>query len=120
MITVYEEPRNPCSPSPCGANAICKERNGAGSCSCISEFFGDPYTGCRPECVMNSDCAKNLACINNKCTDPCPGICGINAECHVINHSPTCSCLHGYTGNALQSCNLIPCKLLYYYFLFIL
>lgn len=78
--TVLDEEVNPCSPSPCGANAICKERNGVGSCLCIAEYFGDPYTGCRPECVQNSECDRSKACVNNKCIDPCPGVCGINAS----------------------------------------
>lgn len=103
---MYDPPSMPCNPSPCGANAICKERNGAGSCACVSEFYGDPYTGCRPECVMNTDCPRSLSCINNKCKDPCPGTCGINAECRVVNHSPTCTCFNGYIGNALSACSL--------------
>lgn len=103
-----EGPRAPCNPSPCGANAVCKERNGAGSCSCLPEYFGDPYIGCRPECVINSDCDRSKACINNKCRDPCPGTCGLNAECHVVNHAPSCSCLPGYSGDPLTSCILVP------------
>lgn len=99
-----EPPRNPCQPSPCGANAVCKERNGAGSCTCLPEYTGDPYTGCRPQCVTNSDCDRSKACFNNKCKDPCPGACGVNAECRAINHAPSCYCLPGYTGNALKSC----------------
>lgn len=75
-----QEEIKPCSPSPCGANAVCKERDGVGSCSCLPEYFGDPYTGCRPECVQNSECDRSKACINNKCKDPCPGVCGINAS----------------------------------------
>lgn len=101
-----EESRNPCNPSPCGANAVCKERNSAGSCSCLPEYYGDPYTGCRPECVQNSDCDRSKACNNNKCTDPCPGVCGINAECRVQNHSPVCICIEGYEGDPMNSCNL--------------
>ncbi|XP_037295454.1 uncharacterized protein LOC119189544 isoform X2 [Manduca sexta] len=101
-----EPPPNPCNPSPCGANALCKERNGVGSCTCLPEYFGDPYTGCRPECVSNSDCDRNKACSNNRCKDPCPGTCGINAECRTINHSPTCTCLHGYNGNPLVKCEM--------------
>ncbi|CAH1404987.1 unnamed protein product [Nezara viridula] len=97
----------PCNPSPCGANAVCKERNGAGSCSCLPEYFGDPYSGCRPECVTNSDCDRSKACMNNKCKDPCPGTCGINAECRVINHAPSCSCLQGYSGDPLTKCLII-------------
>jgi len=110
LVTVrpVEAPRRPCEPSPCGSNAICRERNGAGSCSCQPQYFGDPYTGCRPECVLSSDCAKDRTCINNKCSDPCPGTCGLNAQCRVINHVPSCSCLPGYTGDSLRSCSAIP------------
>jgi hypothetical protein len=107
---VFEPKENiaPCDPSPCGSNAICKERNGAGSCSCIPEYFGDPYTNCRPECSQNSDCDRSKACFNQKCRDPCPGVCGNNAQCHVVNHSPSCECLPGFTGNALSGCRETP------------
>lgn len=105
---MYEEPAHPCSPSPCGVNAICRELDGAGSCSCLPEYFGDPYIECRPECVMNSDCPRSKACVNQKCVDPCPGACGINAECRVINHAPQCSCLYGYIGDPLRACQLPP------------
>lgn len=71
---------SPCANSPCGANAICKERNGVGSCACLPEYYGDPYTGCRPECVQNSECDQTKACVNNKCVDPCPGVCPPNAS----------------------------------------
>lgn len=108
VVQPVEIPSDPCNPSPCGANAICKERNGVGSCICIDQYSGDPYTSCRPECVTNSDCARHLACLNNKCRDPCPGICGLNAECHVSNHAPVCNCLPGYIGNPLSSCHLPP------------
>lgn len=105
----YDPPQSPCSLSPCGINAVCNERNGAGSCACVPEFFGDPYVECRPECVTNSDCPKSRSCVNNKCRDPCSsGTCGINAECRVFSHSPTCSCLEGYTGNPSSSCHIIP------------
>lgn len=107
-IQPVEAPLEPCSPSPCGANAICKERNGAGSCTCLPEYTGDPYAGCRPECVLNTDCDRAKACVRNKCVDPCPGTCGLNAECRVVNHAPSCSCLPGYTGNPLSSCHLPP------------
>lgn len=107
LATVTEEPRNPCNPSPCGANAVCRERNGAGSCSCLPEYFGDPYSGCRPECVANSDCDRSRSCVNNKCVDPCPGTCGLNSECSVINHAPFCSCIPGYTGDPMRACTVI-------------
>lgn len=124
LVKAIEQPSNPCNPSPCGANAICKERNGVGSCTCITEYFGDPYTSCRPECVTNSDCPRDKACTNNKCINPCQGICGINAECHVNNHAPSCTCLAGYTGNPLNACHLLisskPSYYIFFYFLAIL
>lgn len=106
MPPVNQPPAEPCNPSPCGSNAVCKERNGAGSCTCLSDYTGDPYVGCRPECVQNSDCVHTRACINNKCQDPCVGACGLNAQCQVYNHQPSCSCFSGYTGNPLTSCHL--------------
>lgn len=111
QFLVFEPPpeiRKPCDPSPCGINAVCKEKNGAGSCSCLPEYFGDPYSICKPECSVNSDCDRSKACFNQKCKDPCPGVCGHNAECSVINHSPSCSCVPGYTGNPLTGCREPP------------
>jgi hypothetical protein len=101
------ENRNPCNPSPCGANANCREQNGAGACTCVQDYVGNPYEGCRPECVLNSDCPSNLACLNSKCKDPCPGTCGRNAVCQVVNHLPSCTCLTGYTGDPFRQCSII-------------
>lgn len=98
---------SPCDPSPCGDNAVCRERNQAGSCSCLSGYIGNPYEGCRPECILNSDCPPNKACIRNKCNDPCPGTCGPNADCNVINHLPVCNCIPGYTGDPFVFCNIV-------------
>lgn len=98
--TVLPVPSDPCSPSPCGPNALC--RNGA--CTCASEYRGNPYEGCYPECVQNSDCSYDKACSNNKCADPCTGICGQNAECAVVNHIPTCSCIQNYEGDSFTLC----------------
>lgn len=70
--------------------------------------MGDPYTGCHPECVANTDCTRDKACVNNKCSNPCPGVCGFNADCHVYNHAPTCICQAGFTGNALVACHELP------------
>ena len=71
-------------------------------------YFGDPYTQCRPECVTNSDCPANRACANLKCIDPCPGTCGLQARCQVVNHIPTCTCKQGYRGDPFTQCVLIP------------
>lgn len=108
QIVIPQERPTPCVPSPCGANAQCREQNGAGSCSCIADYIGNPYEGCRPECILNSDCPSNQACIQNKCKDPCPGTCGQNAECHVLNHLPSCTCRSGFTGDPFSYCHVTP------------
>lgn len=95
---------DPCNPSPCGANARCTSRQDAGSCQCLEGYFGNPYEGCRPECVLDSDCPSNRACQQQKCQDPCPGTCGLNAVCNVLNHVPSCSCLTGYSGDPYRVC----------------
>lgn len=96
-------PEDPCLPSPCGPNAQCQNNGGNPACSCLPSYIGTPPS-CRPECVINPDCPSNKACINAKCTDPCPGSCGENAECNVVNHAVTCTCSTGYTGNPFVQC----------------
>lgn len=107
-----EEPiSKPCDPSPCGPNAICEESNTLEKCRCIEDFLGDPYSinGCRPECVINSECPSNQACVNNKCADPCgQSICGNNAKCYTTNHVPSCVCSEGYEGDAINGCYSPP------------
>lgn len=104
---IQQEQVNPCVPSPCGANAVCRDHGGVGSCECLPEYFGNPYDGCRPECVLNSDCTPNRACIRNKCENPCQGMCGQNADCQVVNHLPMCQCRVGYTGDSYTYCRPI-------------
>ena len=107
ILFLTDEPvtqQNPCIPFPCGANANCDN----GVCTCLPEYFGNPITGCRPECVLNTDCSRDKACIRNKCQDPCPGTCAFNAVCNVINHIPMCSCPSGFQGNAFVQCNPSP------------
>lgn len=96
---------DPCNPSPCGPNAVCR---GQGLCECIPEYSGNPYEACRPECVLNPECPRDKACLRNKCRDPCPGTCGQNAQCDVVNHIPVCSCPQGFTGDPFSSCRLLP------------
>lgn len=67
--------------------------------------MGSP-PNCKPECVSNSECPNHLACINEKCKDPCPGTCGLNSECRVISHTPNCVCLAGFTGDPFNQCSL--------------
>lgn len=96
---------NPCVPSPCGPNSQCKVQGESPSCSCLPEFIGSPPS-CKPECITNSECSYNLACVNMKCKNPCPGACAPNAECHIVSHSPICQCKNGYVGDPFSQCIL--------------
>lgn len=98
-------PTNPCVPSPCGPNAECAIRGESPACSCLPTFVGAP-PNCRPECTINPECPSTRACVNQKCRDPCPGACGSNAKCSVVNHSPVCSCVPGFTGDPFTGCLL--------------
>lgn len=100
-------PQDPCYPSPCGPNAQCRNANGAPSCSCLPTYMGTP-PNCRPECIIHQECISNRACINQKCTDPCPGSCGLNARCDVLNHIPVCTCFENYSGDPFSNCQPAP------------
>lgn len=108
--------RDPCNPSPCGPNAQCRD----GVCSCLPEYQGDPYKGCRPECVVNSDCPRDKACVRNKCADPCVGVCGQNANCLVVNHVPTCNCIEGFSGDPFYICRKIEGNFLSWFQIFMI
>lgn len=94
---------NPCVPSPCGANAECRVVGDTPSCSCLAGFLGLP-PNCRPECVSNSECPSHLACMTQKCRDPCVGSCATNAECRVVSHTPMCVCPNDFTGDPFTQC----------------
>lgn len=108
-VIAYEEPKDPCFPSPCGPNSQCHRTENQAVCSCLPSYLGSP-PNCKPECVVSSECPSHKACSNQKCVDPCPGTCGSNADCKVINHSPVCSCPSGYTGDPFTRCYAIPRK----------
>lgn len=94
-------------PSPCGPNSQCRDIGGVPSCSCLASYVGSP-PNCRPECSINQECLSSLACIQQKCRDPCPGSCGFGAQCSVINHTPICSCPEGFTGDPFANCHPKP------------
>lgn len=96
---------NPCLPSPCGPFSQCRDVGGSPSCSCLPQYMGSP-PNCRPECSINTDCASDKACINERCVDPCRGSCGLNADCRVQAHLAICRCFDGYTGDPFNSCTL--------------
>lgn len=104
------EPRDPCYPSPCGLNSQCVVSvDNKPSCSCIQNYVGSP-PNCEPECRANSECPTNQACIRQKCTDPCIGLCGFNALCQVTLHLAQCTCPESYTGDPFTVCSQIICK----------
>ena len=106
---------NPC-PGTCGINAVCQVLNHIPTCTCIENYIGDRCDcsclpgmigsppNCRPECIRNADCPTDKACRNQKCVDPCPGLCGRNAYCNVRNHIPICICENGFIGDPFSSC----------------
>lgn len=102
-------PENPCQPSPCGLYSNCRALNGHAVCSCIPNYVGAP-PNCRPECMSSSECSQDKSCINERCKDPCPGTCGNNALCRVVNHNPICSCSPGYSGDPFVRCLLEESK----------
>lgn len=111
IITAQEDiPRDPCQPSPCGPNSQCRVSNGQSICSCLPEYNGSP-PNCRPECVVSAECPVDKICKNQKCISPCPGPCGSNTDCRVINHSPICTCQNRYTGDPFSRCYIITGKL---------
>ena len=95
---------DPCAPNPCGRFSQCTDEHGVARCACLQGYFGTP-PNCRPECLLSSDCSPQLACIQQKCSDPCIGICGSNAQCKVVNHRAICSCPADFTGDPFVSCN---------------
>lgn len=102
-------PSDPCVPTPCGPNSKCLQHDETAVCSCLPNYIGRA-PNCRPECTTNSECARNLACINERCVNPCIGTCGSSATCNVYNHQASCTCLAGYTGDPFSSCSPIPSK----------
>lgn len=101
---------NPCSTTVCGPNSQCRETNNQAVCSCWPTYLGIP-PACRPECVINSECSQNQACMKQKCVNPCIGVCGIRATCEVINHNPICACPPAHTGDPFVQCTFFTSKL---------
>lgn len=101
------KPESLCLPSPCGPNSDCRIIGTQAACSCLSNYIGRP-PNCRPECSTNAECSSNLSCINEKCQDPCPGSCGVNTSCSVLNHNSICVCIFGYDGDPTLQCSEIP------------
>lgn len=100
--------RSPCEPSPCGPQAVCQiNYDRQALCTCQEGSTGDPYSleGCHSrECEIDDECPIDKACIGYICRNPCPGVCGLNAKCHIEAHHPVCVCEDGFVGNPLLCC----------------
>lgn len=69
--------------------------------------------------MISAECPANLACINERCSDPCIGACGAFTTCTVLNHNSICQCTIGYTGDPFSSCTeIVQCKINYFRFYF--
>lgn len=105
---------NPCvSSEVCGINALCHVDNHNPVCRCPVGHLGDPKFECIPPsvalgCSSNSKCLGTEACINSKCINPCN--CGVNSDCIITNHYPSCICQPGYSGNPQLGCYKLECE----------
>jgi hypothetical protein len=88
---VVQPPTDPCIPTPCGPYANCKNKNNVAACVCQENYIGAP-PNCRPECITDSNCRNDKACIQQRCRDPCSGTCGDNAGCKLELVSKCISC----------------------------
>lgn len=116
---INEQCVNPCVyENNCAMRAECIAQDHNAICKCIQGFVGNPYVSCSPEpkyeCIIDSDCSQNnLACINNKCQNPCEELkpCTSPAKCQVIPSSPVrtmiCVCPDGYISSGNGVCEPI-------------
>lgn len=60
----------------------------------------------KPECHVHDECSDVLACIEQRCQNPCAVYdnCAHNAECYVTRHRAVCSCADGYIGDPNIQC----------------
>lgn len=113
---------NPCEQSsPCAPNAVCFVRNHAANCKCPDTLpNGNPLSYCEqprvatgPECRYDDDCPSKLACIREKCVEPCRELspCAPSARCSVLDSSPVrtmvCECPELFVPDENGECRRI-------------
>lgn len=116
---------DPCSSianPPCAQNAICYSQNHAAGCICPPHLpEGNPMSYClppkvvigKPECELDLDCPSKLACIKNKCVNPCTELspCHRSAQCTVVDTVPVrtmiCTCPEGWIPDENGQCHAV-------------
>lgn len=83
---------------------MCVNSGETPACSCHPGFIGTP-PNCRPECTISAECPATLACVGQKCKNPCEQACGPRALCSVVDHRATCACEPGLEGDPFQGCS---------------
>lgn len=112
--------------SMCGYKSICRMINKQAVCGCPMGHTGDPSVRCEPlendptsanssnnGCQRHTDCDAKDICLKSVCVDPCADkfqlshngqVCGKMAKCLVVEHTPLCGCLDGFSGNPYLEC----------------
>eukprot|EP00095_Tigriopus_kingsejongensis_P001426 maker-scaffold723_size106546-snap-gene-0.18 protein:Tk01426 transcript:maker-scaffold723_size106546-snap-gene-0.18-mRNA-1 annotation:"hypothetical protein SINV_03269" len=92
------EKPDPCNPNPCGMLATCSPNGQSYHCECPRGTFGDGFVSCQQgECLKDPDCAKDKACMDFFCINPClmNSTCRAQDFCKVINHISVCGSNQG-------------------------
>ena len=102
---------------PCGRSAECVQRDHKAQCRCPEGMVGDPEIECKdiiqPICVNDYDCPSKLACIEERCQNPCEYFepCHPSANCRVIDlkasRGMVCECEEGYVTKEDGKCELV-------------
>lgn len=100
--------------NPCSTRAECRVNNHIAMCKCPEGMIGNPYIECRtlpgPECTVDGDCPARMACLSNKCQNPCTVLepCTRPSECEVVPSLPVrtmiCVCPSGYVSSGSGTC----------------
>lgn len=80
-----------CDSDSCAPTARCIGQKHQPVCNCQSGTSGNPYVECssyreQPQCTADAECPSQLACINQRCENPC-------AQSNVCSPQQTCSIL---------------------------
>ncbi|CAL4155880.1 unnamed protein product [Meganyctiphanes norvegica] len=77
--------------------------NHTATCTCHDSLNGNPYayesdSGCH-NCINDSHCRFDEACVGHTCNDVCSSLCVGMAICTSQNHAAACTCRSSLVGN---------------------